>query len=50
MLFRSDLAFNTQDDYPNDDELHRRYRDLFSERGHSVDISHKQQELGALQR
>lgn len=45
-----DLAFNTQDDYPNDDELHRRYRDLFSERGHSVDISHKQQELGALQR
>lgn len=45
-----DLAFNTQDDYANDDELHRRYRDLFSERGHAFDINHKQQKLGALQR
>lgn len=45
-----DLAFNTQDDYPNDDELQRRYRDLFSERGHTLDMSHKQQKLGTIQR
>jgi hypothetical protein len=42
------LAFNTQESYPQDDELHRRYSDLLSDRGHSIafDVAHN--ELGAL--
>jgi hypothetical protein len=42
------LAFNTQESYPQDDELHRRYSDLLSERGHSIALDITHNELGAL--
>lgn len=42
------LAFNTQENYPFDDELHRRYSDLLSTRGHAIALDVTQQELGAL--
>lgn len=44
-----DLAFNTQDAYANDDELHRRYSDLLSVRGHQLQLETAQIELGALE-
>lgn len=42
------LAFNTQDDYPLDDELQRRYSDLLSPRAHIPSLDMSQQKLGAL--
>lgn len=42
------LAFNTQEHYPLDDELHRRYSDLLSARGHVFKLELSHQELGAL--
>ena len=44
------LAFDTQEDYPLDDELHRRYSNLLSERGHWFDVSFSSGKLGALSR
>ena len=44
-----DLAFNTQDTYANDDELHRRYSDLLSVRGHQLQLETAQIELGSLE-
>ncbi len=42
------LAFDTQEDYPFDDELHRRYSNLLSERGHWFDVAFSTGKLGAL--
>ncbi len=42
------LAFDTQEDYPFDDELHRRYSNLLSERGHWLDVAMSKATLGAL--
>ena len=44
------LGFDTLSDFPQDDELQRRFSDLASEHGHWLTLSVADDEIGALQR